>query len=143
MILKYLKELFGRCELLKGFDIKCESLSEEEKSVSVIPTGKNEVIRAYSDGDAIIGFEFDLIFRLMMNEDNTENHNLLELILLWIYSVDLYSFNEIRELYLSDFTPVSLLVTEGPYLYNDDIHSGKYKIRCRIDNLYKHDTFFI
>lgn len=137
MIFEFLKALLGFCKFLGGYDIRCDMLGEKNRSVSLIPTGNNKVIRAYADGERIIGTEFDIVLRLKLNDDNCDNYNLTDNLILWLSNIDFSQFKALKAEYSDFFTPISLTIIDGAYLKKDDIRSGQYKIRCRIDCLFK------
>ncbi|MBQ3038204.1 MAG: hypothetical protein IJD30_03390 [Clostridia bacterium] len=126
-----MKTLFSGCELLDGFDIRCGFLTDKCKSVSIVPEGDCSVIRLYSDGEKIVGETFKIIIRLVMNEENSENLNFLNSLSDWIRSVKVSEF-------ISDtchVNPVGITLIQSPVLEDDDIHSGKYTIKIRLDTI--------
>lgn len=138
MFFEYIKNIFNSCELLKDFTVYTDYLSDSCNSISIIPKDSHTVIRSYSDGGKILGFEFDIIVRLGMNsDDNTRNYDLLDDLVNWIISFDPSlkdTFSEGDDTY----SPLRINFLEGPVLADDNIHSGKYKIKCRLDCIYKH-----
>ena len=137
MIFEFLKALLRFCKFLDGYDIRCDMLSEKNSSVSIVPTGNNKVIRTYADGEKIIGTEFDIVTRLKQNDDNCDNYNLLENLILWLSEINFSQYNTLKSQYYDLFTPLSFTIINGACLKKDDIRSGQYKIRCRIDCLFK------
>ena len=137
MIYEFIKRILKTCEYLSSYDIRCDVLTKREQSVSVVPTGEIKLIKEYRDGDRIIGTEFDLMIRLLMNDDNRENYTFLDKISAWINQLNLADYQEFINEYFKNCTPVRISVLSGPQLVKDDIRSGKYKIRLRIDCLYK------
>ena len=138
MSFEYIKNIFASCELLKGFNINTDFLDDSCNSISIIPKDSYTVVRSYSDGEQILGFEFDIITRLPLNSnDNTRNYDLLDSLILWIVN-----FRPNDSMYPPDgfesYSPLKIKFLEGPVLADDNIHSGKYKIKCRLDCIYKH-----
>ncbi len=138
MSFEYIKNIFASCELLNGFNINTDYLADSHNSISIIPKDSYTVVRSYSDGEKILGFEFDIIVRLPMNShDNTRNYDLLDNLVVWIVN-----FNPSASVCppegFDSYIPLRIKFLEGPVLADDNIHSGKYKIKCRLDCIYKH-----
>lgn len=119
------------CELLNGFDIRCGHLTNKCKSVSIVPVGDCTTLRSYSDGERIIGENFKLIIRLAMHEENSNNFDFLNALSDWIRKV------KVSEITSDTYPliPVGITLTQGAKLEEDDIHSGKYTIKFRLDTM--------
>ena len=135
MTFDYIKHIIKSCEYLNDFDICVDYISQNEKSVSIIPVNSQNCLRTYSDGEKVIGVEFKLIIRLKTDvEDKSENYRLLDNISNWLYEFEPEEFkSEAPE----NFIPLKMEVVSGPVLDSDDIHSGRYKIDCRFKYLLK------
>ncbi len=129
MTVDYLIDLFKGCEYIKGFGIGAGFLSDEINSVSVVPDGEEEIRRTYCDGAKIKSFGFSLIIRLASNmDDNSDNFSFLENICDWISSFDKFS-DEFC------YVPLGISIVRGATLIEDNIHSLKYEIKCRLEYL--------
>lgn len=124
MTVDYLIDLIKGCEYLKDFVVGAGFLSEKTNSVSIVPDGKEEIVRQYCDGAKIKGYGFSLIIRLGTNfGDNSKSLNFLEKLTDWLSSLRLSDgFGHI---------PLGISVDNGPSLKEDNIHSLKYEINCR------------
>ncbi len=128
MTVNYLIELFKNCEYIKGFCLDAGFLSDKVNSVSIVPDGDEEIIREYADGAKIKGYRFSLIIRLPSGMgSNLQNLTLLENICKWISSV-----NPSEQM---EGIPLGISVIQGATLYDDNIHSLKYRIKCRFSYL--------
>lgn len=128
MTVNYLIELFKNCEYIKDFELGAGFLSDKVNSVSVVPDGDEEIIREYTDGAKIKGYRFSLIIRLPSRmEKNLQNLDFLENICRWISS-----FNPSGQM---EGVPLDIKVIQGATLCDDNIHSLKYRIKCRFEYL--------
>lgn len=125
----YLKGLLSTCELLEGFDIRCGHLTNRCKSVSIVPEGDCTIIRSYSDGGKIIGENFKLVIRLAIYEENCSNFEFLNALSDWLRSVKVSKFSSDA----CPITPVGIALLQSAKLEDDDIHSGRYTIKFRLD----------
>ena len=135
MTFEYIKYVMENCECLNGFSVSVDYVSEKEKSISIIPKNSYKCLKTYSDGEKIMGFDFSLIIRLKTNlSDKSENYRMLDNIAEWIYSFapDRYEINPGEK-----YKPLKIEVISGPILDSDDIRSGRYRIDCRFDCLWK------
>jgi len=125
MTVDYLINLFRNCEYFDGFKIGAGFLSEKNNSVSVVPDGDEKIVRTYCDGAKIKGFGFSLIVRLASNGgDNQEHFDFLGKVCEWISSFENFS----RQ---SSYIPLKFEIIKSASLLEDNIHSLKYKIKCR------------
>ncbi len=128
MTVNYLIKLFKNCEYIKDFELSAGFLSDKVNSVSVVPDGEEEIIREYADGAKIKGYRFSLIIRLPSAiGNNLQNLTFLENICKWISSVTPSGRME--------GVPLRMSVIQGATLYDDNIHSLKYRIKCRFSYL--------
>ncbi len=128
MTVDYIIRLFKNCEYIKGFCLDAEFLSDKVNSVSVVPDGEEEIIREYADGAKLKGYRFSLNIRLpSVMGSNLQNITLLENICKWISSV-----NPSEKM---EGVPLGISVIQGATLYDDNIHSLKYRIKCRFSYL--------
>ena len=128
MTVNYLIELFKNCEYIKDFELGAGFLSDKVNSVSVVPDGEEEILREYADGAKIKGYRFSLIIRLpSVIGNNLKNLVFLENICKWISSVTPSE--------KMDGVPLGMRVIQGATLYDDNIHSLKYRIKCRFEYL--------
>lgn len=134
MTVDYLIKLFKNCEYIKNFYLDAGFLSDKVNSVSIVPDGDEEIIREYADGARIKGYSFSLIIRLpAVMGNNLQNLTLLENICKWISSV-----NPPEE---TECIPLGMSVIQGATLYDDNIHSLKYRIRCRFNYLQEKENY--
>ena len=81
-----------------------------------------------------MGFEFSLIIRLKTDlADKSENYRALDNITAWLYGFDPERYKNSKD----NYVPLKIEVISGPILDSDDIHSGRYRIDCRFDCLWK------
>lgn len=128
MTVNYLIKLFKNCEYIKDFELDAGFLSDKVNSISIVPDGDEEIIREYADGAKIKGYRFSLIIRLpSVIGNNLQNLTFLENICKWISSVNPSQHME--------GIPLGMRVIQGATLYDDNIHSLKYIIKCRFSYL--------
>lgn len=126
MTVDYLIELLKSCDFPDGFSIGVGFLPEKGNSASVEPDGKNEIVRSYCDGGMIMAYGFSLLVRLKKSlGDNAENLKLTEKI-----SDCLTLHKDLPE--CDDGIPLAVEVTGGAVLEEDNIHSLKYRMKCRL-----------
>ncbi len=134
MTVDYLIKLFRNCEYIKDFYLDAGFLSDKVNSVSIVPDGDEEIIRKYADGAKIKGYRFSLIIRLPAGMgNNLQTLTLLENICKWI------SFVKPSE--KMEGIPLGMSVIQGATLYDDNIHSLKYKIECRFNYLQEKENY--
>ena len=137
MTFEYIKTILSRCEQLSDFNISTDRLKSSKNSISIVPTDSYKLIKSYSDGDRIIGFEFGIMVRLALDsDDNTRNYDILDSIVTWISHFEPQDGDEICENGVS-CSPLGIELISGPVLADDNIHSGKYKMECRLDCIYR------
>ena len=127
MTVNYLVNILKDCRYIKGYEMGIGFLSNKVNSVSVVPDGDEEIIKRYSDGAKIKGYNFSLILRLGANiGDNSKNFSLLSNICEWLSSLESDDFPK-----MIDGTPLGISIIQGGVLCEDNTHSLKYKIKCR------------
>ena len=131
MTVDYLIKVLKNCRYIKGYEMGIGFLSNKVNSVSVVPDGNEEIIKRYSDGAKIKGYDFSLILRLdAAFGDNSINFSLLSNLCDWLSALE---FNDFPK--MTDGTPLGINVIQGGTLYEDNTHSLKYKIKCRFSYL--------
>ncbi len=138
MTVNYLIDLLKDCEYIKGYEMGIGFLSNKINSVSVVPDGDEEIIRRYSDGAQIKGYNFSLILRLNANMgDNSQNFSIVEKLCNWMLALASDDFPKI-----TDGVPLGITIIQGGTLCEDNIHSLKYKIKCRFSYLQEKENYY-
>ena len=137
MTVDYLIKILKDCEYIKGYEMGIGFLSNKVNSVSVVPDGNEEIIKRYSDGAKIKGYDFSLILRLdAAIGDNSKNFSLLSNLCDWLSIRELDDFPK-----LTDGMPLGISIIQGATLYEDNIHSLKYRIKCRFKYLQEKESY--
>lgn len=131
MTVNYIIDLLKDCEYIKGYEMGIGFLRDKVNSVSIVPDGDEEIIRNYMDGAKIKGYNFSLLIRMGAEFcDNSKNFLKLEKICDWLSSL---STDNLKG--MEDGVPLGIKIIKSGTLYDDNIHSLKYKIKCRFDYL--------
>ena len=137
MTVNYLMDLFKDCEYIKGYEMGIGYLSDKVNSMSIVPDGDEEIIRKYSDGAKIKGYNFSLIIRLGAKMgNNSENFSFLDTLCDIISSLTTDDFPE-----MTNGVPLDIKIIKGATLYEDNIHSLKYRIKCRFSYLQEKENY--
>lgn len=132
-----IKSIFHNHQELCDFDINIDFLNDSVNSISIVPENSYILLRSYSDGDRIYGFEFSVIIRLDTDIlDKKKNYHLLDSITKSLMDFNLKSAG-FEDFLLPELSPMKINILNGPVLYEDNIHSSKYKLKCRLDCIYK------
>ncbi len=131
MTVNYIIDLLKDCEYIKGYEMGIGFLRDKVNSVSVVPDGDEEIIRSYTDGAKIKGYNFSLLIRMSTDFcDNSKNFLKLEKICDWLSSRSADNLGG-----MEDGVPLGIKVIRSGTLSDDNIHSLKYEIKCRFEYL--------
>lgn len=137
MTVNYLIDLFKNCEYIKGYEVGIGFLSDKVNSMSIMPDGDEVITRKYSDGAKIKGYNFSLIIRLGATiGDNSKSFSLLDKLCDRISAISSDNFPK-----MTDGVPLGIKIIQGATLYEDDIHSLKYRIKCRFNYLQEKENY--
>lgn len=127
----YIIELLKKCDAFSDFHLAVDYLCKENKSVSIMPSQTDSIVKCYCDGEKIKAKEIKLIIRLgEKNEDNLLNKELLERVCDFIRSIGIGVAD-------CDKRIIKTELVSGADLIKDDIHSVQYEIKFLIYYLAK------